>query len=374
MDLDWTPEVPANIATLVPYPPGKPIEETKREYGISEVIKLASNENPLGPSPKALDAIRAAHSGLNLYPDGSHYALKTALASKLGCSVNRISIGNGSNELIDLLIRVFVPPQANVVAQERAFIAYKLCAQLQGCGFSEAPVDSGFRVSADAVLATINDGTRVVFLANPNNPTGSWMGGREVRRLARELDTRKILLALDYAYWEYVTEPSIPDPMALAQEFGNVVVLRTFSKIYGLAGLRVGYAVAAPKIIALLERARQPFNVNALALAGAAAALSDDSFVARSKKLNAEGLAALQGGLARFDVDVYPRERGAKPQGNFLLVDFKRPVQPYFPEFLKRGVIIRPVGNYGLPTFFRITAGKPEENEKLLRAIHEVLR
>ncbi len=246
MELKWNPEVPENIEKMVPYPPGKPIEETEREFGISGVVKLASNENPLGPSPKAVAVLKKAVDQLNLYPDGSHYKLKNALAAKLGVTPAEISIGNGSNEFIDLLPRAFVGRDRNMVTQQAAFVIYKLCAQLQGCECKEAPISSDLTVDIDALLALVDADTKLVVLANPNNPTGAYLNKNEVERLAQELLDRRILLVLDYAYWEYVTEPSIPDPISVYQRFPNVMVLRTFSKIYGLAGLRVGYVVGKP--------------------------------------------------------------------------------------------------------------------------------
>lgn len=374
MTMTWKPDVPAHIASLVPYPPGKPIEETKREYGIDHVVKLASNENPLGPSPRATAAIANAVKELQLYPDGSHYKLKAAIAKKFNLALNELSVGNGSNEFIDILLRVYVQKGCNVVAQEKAFVAYKLCAQLQGCDYVEAKVDSDFRVSAESLLAACTEKTKMVVLANPNNPTGTWMAKEELEDLASKLNSRKILLVLDYAYWEYVTEKSIPDPIELFRKFENVIVLKTFSKIYGLAGLRVGYLVARPEVTAMVERARQPFNVNSLALEAAVAALDDEEFLNRAVKTNNEGLHQLVEGLKKYDVDVFPKKRksGELPQGNFLLVDFKASSQILYPEFLRRGVIIRPVSNYGLPTFFRISSGLKEENEMFLKAMKEI--
>lgn len=377
--MTWTPDVPAHISDLIPYQPGKPIEETKREYGLDRVVKLASNENPLGPSPRALEAVEKALHDLNLYPDGAHHALKSALAKKNDMQLNEISVGNGSNEFIDLLTRVFVPKDCNLVAQEKAFIAYKVCAELQGCGYVQAPVDIDFRVSAEGILATVNAKTRMVLLANPNNPTGTWMGRDEVSGLATELNKRRILLVLDYAYWEYVTEKSIPDPIELLKKHENVIVLKTFSKIYGLAGLRLGMLYARPEIVSTIERAREPFNVNSLALVAGVAALEDEAFVKKARETNIAGLELLRAGLSKFDVKVHPFNafKNGPSQGNFLLVDFKRPTvsgdRPLYPEFLKRGVIIRPVANYGLPNHFRISVGTKEEIGFFLQAMKEIM-
>lgn len=366
MELSWTPEVPAHVASLVPYPPGKPIEETEREFGIKGVVKLASNENPLGPSPKALAAIRDGLSALHLYPDGSHFHLKRALAERLGCSTEELSIGCGSNEFIDLLPRVFVPKNKNLVTHQCAFVIYKLCAQLVGCGLIETPVDGDLRFSVDALLQSVNADTKMVVLANPNNPTGTFLNAGEIERLATELDRKRVLLVLDYAYWEFVTDRSIPDPIEVLRRHRNVIVLRTFSKAYGLAGARVGYLVADRKIVSMVERARQPFNVTTAGLAGALAALDDREHLARSVALNTASLAELAKGFARYPVRVYPS------QGNFLLVDMRRASASLYTEFLRRGVIIRPVANYGLSTHFRVSAGLPAENAKLFCAMDEI--
>ncbi|MBI3556334.1 MAG: histidinol-phosphate transaminase [Deltaproteobacteria bacterium] len=318
MELSWNPEVPGHISSLVPYPPGKPIEETEREFGITGVVKLASNENPLGPSPKAMAAIRDALPNLHLYPDGSHFVLKKTLAERLGCSSDELCIGNGSNEFIDILPRVFVSKGRNLVTHKAAFVIYKLCAQLQGVECLEAPIDDNLEVTVDALLGAMNGDTRLVVLANPNNPTGNFLAAAEVDRLATELARRHILLVLDYAYWEYVTDKSIPDPMVVYRKHANVIVLRTFSKVYGLAGTRVGYLIADKKITAMVERARQPFNVSSLALVAAVAALGDHEHLERSVKLNISSKAELEKRLARYPVRVFPS------QGNFLLVDMKR--------------------------------------------------
>jgi histidinol-phosphate aminotransferase len=275
-------------------------------------------------------------------------------------------VGCGSNEFIDILPRAFVSPGRNIVSHQAAFAIYKLCAQLSGCGFIEAPIDGNLSVSAEGIVRAMNADTRLVILANPNNPTGAFLARDEIEALATECLKRRILLVLDYAYWEYVTDRSIPDPMALFSKFPNVVVLRTFSKIYGLAGARVGYMVADRKVIAMTERVRQPFNVGSASIAAAIAALSDRQFLERSVKLNVESKAELERELKRFPVRVYPS------QGNFLLVDMKRPSSELYPEFLKRGVIVRPVTNYGLPTCFRVTAGLPAENRKFIEAMSAI--
>lgn len=366
MELSWSPEVSSNIAQLVPYPPGKPIEETEREYGITGVVKLASNENPLGPSPKAVEAMRDALSSLQLYPDGSHFHLKRALAKRLGCLPEELCIGCGSNEFIDLLPRVFVPHGRNMITHQKAFVVYKLCAQLVGCQLIETPVDENLDVDVDALLGAVTDDTRLVMLANPNNPTGNYLSAEEIERLASELNRRKVLLVLDYAYWEFVTAGDLPDPMTVFRKHANVVLLRTFSKAYGLAGARVGYMVARKPIVSVVDKSRQPFNVTSLALAGAVAALDDEEHLRRSVELNNSSKLELEKVLKRYPFRIYPS------QGNFLLVDMERPSKDLYVEFLKRGAIIRPVANYGLPNCFRISAGLPAENRRFFDALESI--
>jgi histidinol-phosphate aminotransferase len=354
------------IRAVSPYQPGKPIAETERELGISGVIKLASNENPLGPSPRALDALSASMREQHLYPDASHFALKQALTGHLGVALDTLVVGNGSNEIIDLLFRVFVPTTCNAVAPSYSFIAYKLCAQLQGCGYLEAPLAPGFVPQADSILSTVNTSTRLVFLANPGNPTGTYMLRDEVFALAAALEKKHILLVLDYAYWEYVTAKDLPDALEVWERHPNVVVLRTFSKIYGLAGLRVGYAVAHPEVASLLNRARQPFNISAAGLTAAEAALGDTAFVKRAVENNIAGLKQVSEGLGALGYGVVPS------QGNFILFDVARPAAPLFEQFLRKGVILRPVANYGLPQHLRVSIGTPTENAKFLAAAKEL--
>ena len=365
--LKWEPKVSKSVLNLAPYVPGKPIEETEREYGIKGVIKLASNENPLGPSPLAVQAIAAKAQEGHRYPDAAHFSLKKALSKYHGLSADSFVVGNGSNELIDLIIRIFVPAGSNVVAPEYSFVAYKLCAALQGCGYKEAPVGKNFELSVKSILKTVNAKTRVVFLANPNNPTGAHLRKEEVESLAAALDKKKILLVLDYAYWEYVQTKDIPSPEHMVQKFSNVIVLKTFSKIHGLAAFRVGYSISHERLADILNRSRQPFNINSYGLIAAEAALWDKTFVAKSLKTNNEGLKVLQKSFQDLPgVKLYPT------QGNFILIGHKQDSLLINEEFLKRGVIIRPVRNYGLKNHIRISVGTTEENERLVKAAKEI--
>ena len=367
---------PDYIRTLVPYVPGKPIEETQRELKIRRVIKLASNENPLGPSPKALQAIRRALAHVHRYPDASGYQLKQALAARNGLPPEQFILGNGSEEIMDLMIRTYCVPGDAIVTSQAAFIAYKISAQIQGMDTIEAPMTSDFRFDLPAMARLVRDNSRVkiAFVANPNNPTGTYCPVDEVRAFLREVrDVRdgSVLVALDSAYWEYVTAKDLPDPMELVREFPNVMVMRTFSKIYGLAGLRAGYGIASREIIATMEKVRKPFNMNSLALAAAHGALSDTAFVARSRRLNEQGRKFWHKELTRLGIPFWPT------QGNFVLVDTGRglgkPGGEVFQECLRQGVIFRPVTNYGLSDALRISFGTMEENRIAVRALERVV-
>jgi histidinol-phosphate aminotransferase len=364
--------VPEYIRSLAPYVPGKPIEETQREFKLKRVIKLASNENPLGASPAALKAIRKALPELHRYPDGAAYHLKKALSRHLSVGTDALIIGNGSNEVIDMLIRTFCVQGDAIATSKAAFIAYRICAQVHGVGTLEAPMtpDLRFDLPAIARLARDYDRVRLAFVANPNNPTGTHASGDELRSFLREMSRIRggsVLVALDYAYWEYVTARDLPDPMALAREFPNVIVLRTFSKIHGLAGLRAGYGVAHPEVISMIEKVRQPFNLNSLALSAAEAALGDRAFVARARKLNQQGLKFWEATLTRLGIPYWPS------QGNFILCDVSRGLGKrggdVYLSCLKKGVIFRPVANYGLMNALRISMGTMEENRIAARAL-----
>lgn len=358
----WLPSVAPNILAMQPYVPGNPLAQVQRDFGLRDVCKLASNENPLPPSPHAVAAMQHALMSANQYPDGSHHALKQALARRLGCEPAALAIGNGSTELIDLCIRVLVPQSDAVLTHDAAFVAYRLFSQLHGCQCIEAPIEEDLRVDVDALLSRISDNTRMLCLANPNNPTGRALDGAEIDHLSRELNKRRVLLLLDYAYWEYVTDPNIPDPTALFHRHPNVMVLRTFSKAHALAAVRVGYLMARPSIIELIERARPPFSVSSVALEGAYAALEDTEHLAATVKANAGSKQQIEHYLHNTPFDVTPS------QGNFLLVDFKRPAAPIYQGLLERGVIVRPVSNYGMPTRLRISCGAHADNQRLFGA------
>ena len=369
-------KVPEYIQSLIPYVAGKPIEETQREFKLKRVIKLASNENALGPSPKALHAIRHALPQLHRYPDASAFHLKNALARHLGVEPRNITCGNGSDEIIDLLVRTYCLAGDHIVTQKAAFQAYGLSAQVHGVKALYAPVDDQYRIDSMAALKMIREDSRVkmFFLANPNNPTGAYVRDADLRRFLLEL--RKIrggsvIAVLDYAYWEFVTATDLSDPMELLHQFENVVILRTFSKIYGLAGSRVGYGIASPEIIGSLEKVRKPFNLNALGMLAAQAALGDTAFVKRTLKLNASGMRLWEKNLMDMGIPYIPS------QGNFLLIDTQtglgRPGVEVYSNCLRRGVIFRPVANYGLAHALRVSVGTDEENQIGIQALRAEL-
>jgi len=361
------PLVPQNVASLEPYVPGKPIEEVEREYGVRDVAKLASNENALGPSPKALAAAREAAGRAHLYPDGSAFFLRNALAAKFGVPAAEVVVGNGSNELIELIVRTFVLQGEEVLTSAQSFVAYRLATQAHGRVLVEAPMRDRFHYDLDALRGRLSARTKVVFLANPDNPTGTWFLEDELVSFLGAVPA-DALVVLDEAYVEFVEAPGFQDSLALRRRFPNLVVLRTFSKIYGLAGLRLGYGFARPEVAGYLDRVRAPFNVNLLAQAAGVAALGDDAHVERSRALVRVERPRLAAGLAALGATVVPS------QGNFLLADFPgRPGRPLFESLLREGVVVRPVGGYGFPTAQRVTVGTRAENEKALAALKKVL-
>lgn len=367
--------VPEYVRTLVPYVPGKPIEETRREFRLKRVIKLASNENPRGPSPRAIHAMRTGVRQLHRYPDAGAVALRTALTRFTGRKAEEVVVGNGSNELIEFLIRAFCVPGDAIVTSRAAFIAYRICAQIQGVRTLEAPLDAQLRFDLGAMLDLVKRDARarIVFLPNPNNPTGTWVGKREIDRFLKELARirgGRTLVVFDHAYGEYVSAPELPDPAQWVGKLAQVVVLRTFSKVYGLAGLRVGYALAHPEVTRALEKVRQPFNINALALLAAEAALGDREFVRQSVRANAQGMAFWRERLDALGIPHLPS------QGNFVLADVRRGLGrlggEVYQDALRKGVIFRPVSNYGLPDHLRISVGTAVENRIAARVLAEL--
>lgn len=359
------------VLGLQPYVPGKPVSELEREYGIRDSIKLASNENPLGPPPASIRAISSALGDLALYPDGAAFELKKALAQRLAVDPAQITVGNGSNELLSLVSETFLTPSTEAIYSQYAFLVYALSVQATGAAARIAPANAAehaqpFGHDLSAMRRLVTPATRLVFIANPNNPTGTWLGAGELRAFIGSLPPH-VLILLDEAYGEYVEGADWPDTLRWLEEFPNLIVTRTFSKMYALAGLRVGYAVSHPRVAELLNRVRQPFNVNSLAQIAARAALDDSAHVARSRALNTQGLVQLRDGLRALGWRVSPSA------GNFVLADTGGAALPWYEKLLRAGVIVRPVANYGLPDHLRITVGLPEQNERLLSALRSLM-
>ncbi len=357
------------VQRLQPYQPGKPLEALEREYGIREAVKLASNENPLGPSPRAKAVVAAQLDELARYPDGNGFVLKQALAARHGVDGERITLGNGSNDVLELLARAFVTPENEVVFSEHAFAVYPIVTCAVGARAVVTPArDHGHDLAAMA--AAISERTRLIFIANPNNPTGTWLTAEALERFLENVPAH-VLVVLDEAYFEYARDPAMgiegyPDGSQWLDRFPNLVVTRTFSKAHGLAGLRVGYALSHPEVADLLNRVRQPFNVNSLALAAATAALDDAEHLQKTLALNVAGLEQLRAGFARLELDSLPTA------GNFVCVKVGRGSEVY-EALLREGVIVRPVDNYGLPEYLRVTVGTAEENARFLAALEKVL-
>lgn len=356
---------PEHLRGLERYEPGLPIEEVRERYGLDRVVKLASNENPLGPSPRALEALAGALRQLHRYPDGTARALRRALAERAGLDPRQVVVGNGSTDLIDLLARTFLGPEDDAVSSEDAFARFRQVVQARN-GRSRLVPTREHAADLPALAAAVGPGTRLVYLANPNNPTGAWSRRREIESLIDRLPSRT-LLVLDEAYHEYAEAPDYPDGLDYVRRGARVVVLRTFSKVYGLAGLRVGYGFAAPEVVEAVDTVREPFNSNRLAQVAALAAMEDRAHVERSVALNREQKAALETAL---------RDRGIRTLpslGNFLCVEVRRDGAAVFEGLLERGVIVRPLAGYGLPTWLRVTVGLAEENAALLAALDAVL-
>jgi histidinol-phosphate aminotransferase len=358
------------ILALKPYQPGKPIEEVKRELGLTgDIVKLASNENPLGPSPAALAALAEVLPKMALYPDGACHDLRAAVAAKLGVSGDQLVFGNGSDEVIHLLGLTFLQPGDEVVVGDPTFVLYEAAATLAGATTISVPLTRpGFAHDTAAMADAFTERTRLVFIANPHNPTGTLVGKTEIDTLLDKLPPRAILI-LDEAYGEYVygDVPDFPSALDYIRAGAPVIGLRTFSKMYGLAGLRVGYGVGSPEMIRLLNQPRSPFNTNLAAQVAATAAVNDDAFVAQTKETNAKGLKTLGDAFERLGLPFIPS------YANFVMVDVQRPCRAVFDALLRQGVIVRTGDVFGLPTHLRVTIGTPEQNAVFLAALEAVL-
>ncbi|MFC3195629.1 histidinol-phosphate transaminase [Marinicella sediminis] len=358
------------VRQLNPYIPGKPISELERELGIENIIKLASNENPLGPSPKAMKAIEKEMDELALYPDGNGFELKKVLAEKHQVGMDQITLGNGSNDVLVLLAEAYLSPDVSAMYSQYSFAVYPIAIQAVGAIHQMIPAttwedERPLGCDLPAMKAAINEKTRMIFIANPNNPTGSFLHKEELYAFIKSV-AEDVIIVLDEAYLEYASPEERVDGSLWLDEFPNLVITRTFSKAYGLAGFRVGYCLSNPEIANVLNRIRQPFNVNSLALAAATAAIGDEAFLARSMQVNASGMQMLADCCEQLGLRYVPSK------GNFLLVDFGQDAMPVYQNMLELGIITRPVANYGLTNCLRITIGTETEMQRMVSVMEQV--
>jgi histidinol-phosphate aminotransferase len=353
------------VAGLQPYSGGKPIEELQRELGLNEIIKLASNENPLGPSQKVLNVI-ASTKDLSRYPDGNGFSLKKALAEKHEVEPDKITLGNGSNDILEMVTRAFVTTEHQVIYSQHSFAVYPIVTQAVGAEHVVVPANE-WGNDLSAMLDAITDKTRLIFIANPNNPTGTWVNRIDLRSFLENIPEH-VLVVLDEAYFEYaISEENYPDGSLWLKDFNNLIVTRTFSKAYGLAGLRIGYALSHPDIANLLNRVRQPFNNNSLALIAAETALQDVNYILHSVSVNHAGMNQLMLAFDDMGLEFIPSK------GNFVCVDFETPAAEIYDSLLKAGVIVRPVANYGMPNHLRVSIGTEPENNRFINELAKIL-
>ncbi|HJP45891.1 MAG: histidinol-phosphate transaminase [Arenicellales bacterium] len=353
------------VRQLQPYLPGKPTEELERELGIQSIIKMASNENPLGPPARVRQIIAEQTHGLARYPDDSGFQFKSALAAYLGVDAGQITFGNGSSQVLELVVRAFVQPGERVVMSEYAFVVYSLAAQAVDADLVVVPAKN-WAHDLETMAASVDANTRVVFIANPNNPTGTWIDCVALEAFLKRMPDH-VVTVVDEAYFEYVDDADFPDAVALLRRWPGLIATRTFSKIYALAGLRIGYAVASSGITEVLNRVRQPFNVNSLGLVAASEALTETEFVQHSRRINKAGMVQLCQGFQKLGLEYIPSK------GNFISVDVGGPAEAVYERLLRQGVIVRPVANYGMPQHLRITIGLEQENDQALTALETAL-
>lgn len=368
MSCDFQALAVAGVRALSPYQPGKPIDELARELGLDPdgIVKLASNENPLGPSALALDAARTALADLCRYPDGNGFALKAKLAERLKVVPAQLTLGNGSNDVLEVIARCFADSDSEVVFSQYAFAVYPIVAQAIGAkGVSVPAKDWGHDL--EAMAAAINERTRIVFIANPNNPTGTVHSSEAIEAFLKQVPER-VLVVLDEAYCEFLEDGSEDDSLGWLPHYPNLIITRTFSKAWGLAALRVGYSISSPDIADVLNRVRQPFNVDSIALAAATAVLDDQAYLERSRQVNSEGLRQLEEGFRGLGLSYIPSA------GNFIAVEVGADAAGVYQSLLRQGVIVRPVAGYGMPEHLRVSVGLAHENDRLLAALAEALR
>ncbi|MDB4867034.1 MAG: histidinol-phosphate transaminase [Cohnella sp.] len=354
-----------SIVHLPVYQPGKPVEDVKRELGLSEVIKLASNENPYGASPKAKEAIAREIENTSIYPDGAAVQLTAALARRYGVKPEQIIFGAGSDEIILMITRAFLSPGDETIMAESTFPQYKHNAQIENAVIIEVPLKEGTH-DLFSMLHKVTDKTKIIWVCNPNNPTGTIVTADELEWFLSKVPA-SVMVVLDEAYCEYIEDPSFPDGLEVLKKYPNVITLRTFSKIYGLASLRIGYAIGRPELIRSINQVREPFNTSRFGQAAALAALEDQSFIDSCRRANLEGLRTLRAAFDRLGLESFPA------YGNFIMVDVRRPAMEVFDELLRKGVIVR-AGHRGYPNHIRITVGNPEQNGKVIAALESVLQ
>lgn len=357
----------ANIAisSLTPYQPGKPIEEVERELGITSAIKLASNENPLGASPMAMEAAQDALAKAHIYPDGGCFELKNALAQFLKVETNQLTIGNGSENILELIVKAYLSRDDSAVISQYAFLTIPLLIKSYGANIIRVPaINYGHDIPA--MIAAVDKKTRILFVVNPNNPTGTYTNKADLLLLLNSVPSH-VLVVLDEAYQEYIDRHDYPNTLELLDQFPNLVITRTFSKAYGLAALRLGFSISSPKIADILNRARLPFNVNSVAAQAAKAALLDTKHIEESIALNVIGMRRLEQALTEMGIEYIPS------LGNFITINVKKDAADIYQKFLHQGVIVRPLGAYDLPTHIRVTIGTAEQNNRFLTALREIL-
>jgi histidinol-phosphate aminotransferase len=366
MVLDYRSLANNYISDLIPYQPGKPIEEVERELGINSIIKLASNENALGASPNAIIAAQNALLKSHIYPDGSCYELKKILADFLNVYTNQLTIGNGSENVLEIIVNSYLSKDDEAVISQYAFLTIPLLIKRHGAHIIKVPaVNYGHDIKT--MITAVTEKTRVIFIVNPNNPTGTYVTHDDLKLLLESV-SQKVIVVIDEAYSEYITHQDYPKTLELLSHYPNLIVTRTFSKVYGLAALRLGYAVASSEITDILNRARLPFNVNSIAASAGTAAILDQDHVAKSVKMNNEGLRQLEDGLHNLKINFIPSV------GNFITIDIKSNALDIYQKLLALGVIVRPLLAYDMPTHLRVTVGTIAENERFLETMHKIMR
>jgi histidinol-phosphate aminotransferase len=365
MSCDYFELANPGIQKLHPYIAGKPVSELERELGISNIVKLASNENPIGLSEKVKRAIEKEYTDGCRYPDANGHYLKAAISEKVGVSASQITLGNGSNDVLEMIAKIYVQSHHEVIFSQHAFCVYPIVAQSLGATLVEVPAKN-WGNDLDKMLAAITDKTRMIFIANPNNPTGTWLGAEPLKTFIDKVP-KNVIVVVDEAYTEYVTDGSIPNTIEWLSDYPNLVVTRTFSKAYGLASLRLGYAATSEEICGLLNRVRQPFNVNSFALAAGIAVLDDQAYLDKAVQVNQSGMQQLVENCQQLSLEHIPSA------GNFLTIDMGQNAMPIYEKLLHMGVIVRPVANYSMPNHLRVSIGLEIENQKYIDSINKIL-